>query len=156
MAEVAIRPARAGDAGELLTLQRAAYVSEAQLYGDPKLAPLTQTLEELRAELAAGPALVALDGARIIGSARARIADRTLHIGRIIVAPDRQGRGVGTRLLTEIERLGVGAVDRFALFTGHLSLANIRLYERLGYREVRREPAGPGLVLVHLAKSAPA
>ena len=156
MVDVSIRPAGDGDAGELWTLQRAAYVSEAQLYGDPRLPPLTQTLGELRDELANGPALVASVGPRIIGSARARAVDRILHIGRIIVAPDLQGQGVGTRLLTEIERLGVGAVDRFALFTGHLSLANIRLYERLGYREDRREPVGPGLVLVHLTKPAPA
>jgi len=40
-----------GDAGEILTLQRAAFVTEAQLYGDLHLPPLTQTIEDLRAEL---------------------------------------------------------------------------------------------------------
>jgi len=40
------------DAGEVLTLQRAAYVTEAQAHGDLAMPPLTQTLAELRAELA--------------------------------------------------------------------------------------------------------
>jgi hypothetical protein len=31
-----------GDAGEILTLQRAAYVTEAQAHGDLTLPPLTQ------------------------------------------------------------------------------------------------------------------
>ena len=36
-------------AGELLTVRRAAFVTEAQLYDDPNIPPLTQTLDELRA-----------------------------------------------------------------------------------------------------------
>lgn len=46
-----ISPADDGDAGELLTLQRAAFVTEAQVYGDPRLPALTETLDELRAAL---------------------------------------------------------------------------------------------------------
>ncbi len=39
----------------------------------------------------------------------------------------------------------------FALFTGADSEANLRLYARCGYREVRREalPTGPGLIHLH-------
>ena len=40
------------DEGEILTLQRAAYVTEAQVYGDPMLPPVIQTLDQLRAEMA--------------------------------------------------------------------------------------------------------
>jgi hypothetical protein len=40
-----------GDAGEVLTLQRAAFVTEARAHRDHDLPPLTQTLAELRAEL---------------------------------------------------------------------------------------------------------
>ena len=39
-------------AGELLTVRRAAFVTEAQVYGDPNIPALTQTLPELRADLA--------------------------------------------------------------------------------------------------------
>ena len=43
--------ADAGDAGEILTLQRAAYVTEGQIYNTPFLPALTQSYEELVAEL---------------------------------------------------------------------------------------------------------
>ena len=42
----------AEDAGEVLTLQRAAYVTEAQAHDDLNLPPLRQSLAEVAAELA--------------------------------------------------------------------------------------------------------
>ncbi len=38
------------DAGEVLTVQRAAFVSEALIYGSVDMPPLTQTLDQVRAE----------------------------------------------------------------------------------------------------------
>ena len=43
-------------AGEALTVQRAAYVTEAQRYSAPGIPPLVETLEQLRADLAASAA----------------------------------------------------------------------------------------------------
>jgi ribosomal protein S18 acetylase RimI-like enzyme len=143
------------DAGEILTLQRAAYVSEAQLYRDAFLPALTQSLDELRAELATSSALKAVVGHRIVGAIRARLDGTTLHIGRLAVAPDWQGQGIGTRLLDAVERLAEGRAQTYTLFTGHLSTANLRLYERLGYVPVRREELHDGLAVVHLDKPAP-
>lgn len=137
------------DAGELLTLQRAAYSSEAQIYGDPFLPALTQTLDELRAELA-NPALGVRHDGRLIAALRWRIDGTTAHIGRITVAPDMQGRGLGTRLLREAEQQS-GAAS-FELFTGHLSVANLRLYEREGYHQTMRMPLSEGVELVYLQK----
>lgn len=119
---VTIVPAGVADAGELLTVQRAAYLAEAQRYADPFLPPLTETLDEVRTVLA-GPTVVlaARLGARLVGSVRARIDGGTAHVGRLSVAPDQQGRGVGGRLLTAIEAACAGRVTRFALFTGAAS-----------------------------------
>lgn len=147
---VRIEPATVADAGELLTLQRAAYVTEGQLHGDLCIPPLTQTLEELAADLAVVPRLKAVDGARIVGSARAEQVGDVLEIGRLAVAPDQQGRGLGSRLLAAAEALAAPSVRVFALFTGRNSTANLRLYERCGYTVVRRD-AG----LVHLEKPRP-
>jgi len=145
-----------GDAGELLTLQRAAYVTEGQIYENASIPPLTQTLAELEAELAGSVALKATLGSRIVGTARARLEDGTLHIGRIAVAPDLQGRGIGSALVRQLEsRHGAGA-HTFALFTGDSNPANRRLYERMGYRETHTEQLDFGVRLVHLAKPAPA
>ena len=55
-----IRDIRPEDAGEVLTIQRAAFASEALIYGDPDMPPLTQTLEELEAELVENLGCVAI------------------------------------------------------------------------------------------------
>lgn len=147
-----IVPVTPGDAGELLTLQRAAFVTEAQLYDNPHLPPLTETLDALRADLASGPALKAMLGSRIVGTVRCRQEGEVLYIGRLAVAPDQQGRGLGIALLLAAEQLALPRVLTLALFTGAHSKANLRLYRRCGYVEVRREalPTGPGLI--HLEK----
>jgi GNAT superfamily N-acetyltransferase len=137
-------------AGELLTLQRAAYVSEAQLYDDVRLPALVQTLDELVGELDASTCVGAWEGTRLVGSVRSRERDGVLHVGRLVVAPDLQGRGIGTCLLSAAE--AATRLARATLFTGHLSLANLRLYRRHGYVESHRETLRPGLELVHLVK----
>lgn len=141
------------DAGELLTLQRAAYATEAQIYNDPRLPPLIETLDELLAELGQATALKATAGHRIVGAVRAHLEGSLLHVGRLAVAPDWQGRGIGSRLLTEVERKHSDQADSATLFTGHLSTANLALYTRRGYREQRREELRPGVTLVHLVKA---
>ena len=90
-------------AGELLTLQRAAYVTEAQLYDDVRLPTLVQTLDDLVDELAGSTCLAAVAGTRLVGAVRTRERDDVLHIGRLVVAPDQQGHGIGTRLLLAAE-----------------------------------------------------
>ena len=151
----AIAPVTPEDAGELLSLQRAAFVTEAQLYGDPWLPALVETLAELRSALGRGPALKAGDGGRIVGSVRAWVDDRVLHVGRLVVAPDQQGRGIGRALLAAVEQAAGPSVDRAALFTGHRSEGNLRLYTRAGYVEQRRQRVDDELTLVHLAKELP-
>lgn len=148
-----IRPIAVDDAGEVLTLQRAAFVNEALIYQAVDMPPLTQTLDELRAELADNLGCVALDGPRIVGATRARLDGDLLLIGRIAIAPDCQGSGIGTRLLAAVEERGREAGATAAeLFTGSLSEANLRLYEREGYRESERVPHDDGTFQVFLRK----
>jgi GNAT superfamily N-acetyltransferase len=92
-------------------------------------------------------ALGARLGHRLVGSVRARLDGRAAHVGRLSVAPDLQGRGIGARLLAEIESALAGRVDRFELFTGARSDDNLRLYARCGYQVIadHQTPAGPGL-----------
>jgi GNAT superfamily N-acetyltransferase len=135
----------ARDAGELLTLQRAAYVGEAMLYGQ-FLPPLFETLDEVREALAGdGLVLGIRDGGRLIGTVRVKPDG---EIARLAVAPDRQHEGLGTRLLeAAIERGGTW------LFTGDRSQSNLRLYRRHGFEETHRQPA-PGHELIYLRRSA--
>lgn len=150
MVEVVIRPIRVADAGEVLTVQRAAFVSEAQIYGDPLSPPLVQTLAELEAELQDAGGFVALVGERIVGAIRTREHDDLLLIGRIAIAPDVQGAGIGPRLLATAEE--ASSCAEAELFTGSLSESNLRLYESCGYRESTRIDNGDGTAQIFMRK----
>jgi ribosomal protein S18 acetylase RimI-like enzyme len=151
---VQIEQARPDDAGEVLTVQRAAFLSEAQRYGDPHLPMLTETLAEIRAVI--GTVLVARDPrGRLVAVGRGRLdKGGTCHIARLAVVPDLRGLGLGWRMLLAVEAAHAGTARRYALFTGAQSHDNIRLYERNGYTIVDRRPLDRGPGLVHLAKPA--
>ncbi|WP_067177050.1 GNAT family N-acetyltransferase [Microtetraspora niveoalba] len=174
MTDIEIVRASPGDAGEILTLQRAAYVTEAQMYGDPFIAPLVESYEQVLAAIATGVVLKAVEGARVVGSVRGRLPDPARHeggppvrpgrettsstgpacvVGRLVVAPDRQGNGIGTALLDALHA-EIPEAAAFDLFTGHLSEGNLRLYRRLGYRETRRERLQDHLTLIHMRREA--
>ena len=145
-----------GDAGEVLTLQRAAFVTEAQAHRDFHIPPLTQSLADLRAELGEQfcHGWTIRDAGRLVACVRAHVSGETAELLRLVVAPDRQGRGIGTRLLLAAEDLLPPQVRTIGLFTGQHSHANLRLYQRYGYRQTHTTQAGAYLV-VHLAKGRP-
>ena len=76
--------------------------------------------------------------------------DGTLYIGKLIVRPDRQGLGIGTKLLSAIEN--VSPVKRCELFTSSKSVKNIRLYKRLGYDIFTAKTVPPSIELVYMEK----
>lgn len=147
------------DAGEVLTLQRAAYVTEAQAHADMNLPPLRQSLAELVTELS-DPHVLAVgwrdSSGRLVAAVRVRFGApvaRVAQIGRLTVVPDRQGQQLGTRLLSAIEDQLPDSVTELRLFTGERSEGNLRLYRRLGYSEISRTDTGAGYRLVHLHKT---
>jgi ribosomal protein S18 acetylase RimI-like enzyme len=74
------------------------------------------------------------ENGRVVGSVRAFSKDGTCFIGRLIVHPDLQRHGIGTRLMRAVEARFQDK-ERYELFTGNKSGGgNIRLYERLGYK----------------------
>ncbi|MDT0270167.1 GNAT family N-acetyltransferase [Streptomyces sp. DSM 44915] len=152
---VTIDAATERDAEQILKLQYLCYQPEAELYGDYSIEPLTQSLSELRAELAASCVLVARLGDEVVGSVRGSVDDDgTARIGRLIVHPRMQRHGLGGRLLVAIEqRLAAErAAARYRLFTGHRSAGNQRLYRRLGYAPVATEQISRQLSLVTMEK----
>ena len=149
--DLIVEQATVKDAPEILDLQRRAYLSEAAIYDEYGIPPLTQTLDEMLASFETQFFLKVRSKDRIIGSVRAYVEAGTCFIGRLIVCPDAQNQGIGTRLMKEIEAV-FGQARRFELFTGHRSERNLHLYQKLGYRPFRRERVTPSLTLVYLEK----
>ncbi len=148
---IEIARASAADAAALHELQRLAYRSEAELYDDWTIPPLVEPLAATERALVEMHVLKAMQGGRIVGAVRGRIEGETCQVGRLIVHPDWQGRGLGTRLMRQLETALPGA-RRFELFTGERSARNLRLYVRCGYRELRRATLSERVTLVFLEK----
>jgi len=156
---VIISAATEQDAEKILKLQYLCYQSEAELYGDYSIEPLTEPLESVKAELARGTVLVARLGEEVVASVRGAVdADGTARINKLIVHPRMQRHGLGGRLLAAVEAKlgGDGAAKRFQLFTGHRSEHNLRLYRKHGYVAVGTKRVDERLSLVTLAKDAEA
>lgn len=148
---IRFEPATRDDAVEVLALQKLAYSSEAAIYDDPYIPPMVQTLEETLTEFRDWVVLKAMEGDCLVGSVRGRQAGETCHIGKLIVHPDFQNRGIGSRLMAEIEAR-FNQAGRFELFTGHLSQKALYLYQKLGYRPFRQQPVTDRLRLIYLEK----
>ena len=82
-----------------------------------------------------------------MGAVRGRMEGDSWDIGRIMVAPDLQGRGLGRLLLEHIQAVAPPAATSYVLFTGHHSDDNIRMYRRAGFR-LRPDLAPPPLAVV--------
>ena len=131
-------------AGELLTIRRAAFVSEAQLYNDPHIPALTQTLEELSADIERDDVVTlgAWLGPRMVGSIRVGIEDDKATIGRLAVVPDLQARGIGTQLLFAVLGYLPESTKEVWVFTGQDSKRNIALYNKAGFDHQFDEVSG--------------
>jgi ribosomal protein S18 acetylase RimI-like enzyme len=151
---IELSSAELNDAPAILELQRLAYQSEARLYNDWSLPPLTQTLKSLESEFEHSIVLKAVAAEHIVGSVRARVAAGTGQIGRLIVHPDHQGQGIGSALLERVEA-SMPDVGKYELFTGTRSEANIRLYNRHGYRIARHQELSPTASVVFMEKPGP-
>ena len=141
------------DALAILDLQMRAYQSEARLYNDWTIPPLLQSLESLRQEIGSIRVLKAVVGDTIVGSVRAALRDKTCLVGKLIVEPALQRRGIGGALLQAVEAVFPQA-ESFELFTGSRSDGNIRLYRRHGYQDVGTKRVSAQLTFVIMRKPA--
>jgi ribosomal protein S18 acetylase RimI-like enzyme len=147
------------DAEQIFRLQYLCFQSEAALYGNYRIDPLVQSLDAVRAEVAADCVFVARLGDEVVGSVRGTAhADGTAAIGKLCVHPRLQGHGIGARLLSAAE--AALAEERgartFQLHTGHRSEGNLRLYRRVGYETVGTSKGDDGVPMIVLQKQAPA
>jgi N-acetylglutamate synthase-like GNAT family acetyltransferase len=149
---VEIKRASVEDVETILHLQMHAYLSEAEIYNDYSLPPLIQTLKEIKQEFSQQVFLKATEeDGNILGSVRAYLEKETAYIRRLIVKPESQNKGIGTKLMQAVE-LHFKFADRYELFTGYKSARNLYLYQKLGYLEFKRTPVHDSFMMVFLEK----
>ena len=147
----AILPAEKSDVPEVLALQKVAYQSEAEIYGDDSLPALQQTLKQLAEDFDRMVFLKAVVNGKIIGSVRGYVQQDTAHLSRMIVHPYFQGRGLARRLMTDLEGK-FPEVKRYEAFTGHKSKRNLNTLAKLGYQTFKTEQFSPTITWVYLQK----
>ena len=138
-------------ARDVLALQRAAYAVEAALIGSDGIPALTETPEHLRQ--AGETWLGTFDGSGLTGAvAWQLLADGTVDICRLVVAPRAFRGGVATALLDELDRWYPGRP--MVVSTGSDNQPALALYHRRGFRPVRQREAAPGLMVTELSRPA--
>lgn len=146
-----IEKAQLEDLEAILSLQKLAYQSEAELCNDYSIPPLTQTIDGINEDYRNKLILKAVEKDEIIGSVRAFAEEGICHIGRLIVHPHHQNKGIGKLLIKSIEEC-FGSCQKYALFTGRHSLKNLSFYQKTGYRIVGEEQVNERVTLVFLDK----
>jgi|WetSurMetagenome_2_1015567.scaffolds.fasta_scaffold194483_1 ribosomal protein S18 acetylase RimI-like enzyme len=139
------------DADDILALQKLAYQSEAELYQEWSIPPLTQSIEEIKTEFSTKTFFKACLDGKLVGSVRVSFNRGTCFVGRLIVHPEHQKKGIGIKLMETIEKI-FPSTERFELFTGSRSESNIHLYKKLGYRIFRKERLSAKVILVYMEK----
>jgi tRNA (guanine37-N1)-methyltransferase len=119
-------------------------VQEQQANPEVEIDALRESLADVQHWLGAWATYVVRVDGRMVGAVRGRREGDVWDIGRVMVAPDLQGRGLGRLLLDYVERAAPPDVTSYLLFTGAGSLANRRMYKKAGYR-LTGSPA-PGVV----------
>nr|WP_276606585.1 GNAT family N-acetyltransferase [Nocardioides sp. GY 10113] len=131
-----------GDAEELLTLQRACWVQEALANDLLDIPALHEGLDEVRDWIGTWETYLVRRAGRLVGAVRARLDGEVWEIGRLMVAPDLQGQGLGRALLDHVQAVAPAGATSYALVTGGRSERNLRLYKKAGFR-LRRDLAAP-------------
>ncbi len=141
-----ILKATISDAPEILKLQKAAYVSEAELHNDFNIPPLTQNLKELEDEFNTKIILKIVVDGNLVASGQVHLINQTCHIGRMAVWPNLKGQGIGSQLLRALESYFPSA-KKAELFTGVNSLANLGMYARRGYKKIAQKQLGKTTII---------
>ena len=150
-----IVPAVRADAGEILTLQRACWVQEALDNEMLDIPALHESLADVESSLDEWTYYVVRVAGRLVGAVRGRLAGHgdpggtvAWDIGRVMVAPDLQGRGLGRALLEHIQAVAPATASSYVLFTGARSADNQRMYRKAGFSLRKDLPAPPGAVIM--------
>lgn len=141
------------DLPHILELQKKAFYAEAVIHHDLEMQPMTQTIEQIEEEFNLGTTFFKLSfDEEIVGSVRAKMIDETTcFIGKLVVDPVHQNKGIGTKLMHELEDYFKDKCSNFKIFTGEKSDHALGLYTKLGYQITGKQNVGK-YYLIHMEK----
>lgn len=143
-----LRQATVADADQIRDLVRDAYACWIPALGReplPMLADYARSLTEHRFD-------VVETFSEVVGVIETMSRDDHLWIENVAIRPERQGQGLGRRLLAHAEGLATAeGLRELRLLTSSVFRSNIELYERVGYAITRTEPFMGGTT-VHMTK----
>ncbi len=145
--------ARLDDAPALLAMQKLAFEPEARACQEWEIPPLRETVEDVREHIRTATVLKAVDGDSLLGAIRGIVTGDSCLIRVLVVAPEAQGRGLGTRLLRAIEDAHP-QVGCFDLTTNMIMAGNVRFYLRHGYELVEQVQHSEKIRLAFMRKIA--
>jgi len=151
--EVTITKANFEDLTDILNLQKTAFLAIAELYNCYEIEPLHQSLASIQDDFNDYLFLKAEYHGEIIGSVKIKHCDDYCSIGKLIVLPEFQNKGVGRKLMAAAEKV-FPDIKRYELFTASESIKNITLYESLGYKITGSVPENkvPRIILATMTK----
>ncbi|WP_257866205.1 GNAT family N-acetyltransferase [Nocardioides marmotae] len=127
---------------------------EAVANDDLSIPPLHEDLATVAESLAEWDTYVVRVAGRLVGSVRGRLDGDVWDIGRLMVAPDQRGRGLGRLLLEHAQAVAPAGAASYRLFTGKGSADNLRMYKKAGFgvREVLDGPSGPAVLTKRITR----
>ncbi len=149
--DLKILPAKFSDLSTILELQKDCFISEAKSVDDYSIPPLTQDLTSIRQDHEKTTILKGVINNQIIASVRGYVDNSTCFIGRLIVRQDFQNRGIGRKMMQAIEDIFADC-DRYELFTGEKSSKNLYFYNKIEYKEFKKEQLSDKLTFVFWEK----
>ena len=133
-----VRAAVAGDATRVAQVIRASF-GEYRGVVQPPSGALALDPAAVRELMASGGFLVCESEGRIVASVYHQTRADHVYLGRLAVLPAFRGRGLGARLVAEVEALAAAAGrDRVRLGVRLALPRNRAFFEALGYRRVGR------------------
>ncbi|MCD8261922.1 MAG: GNAT family N-acetyltransferase [Bacteroides sp.] len=142
------------DLSDILKLQQDAFLLIALGMNNLSIQPMVQTYESLLEEFHKGTILTYTSDNRIVSSVRAYTDEaNNCQVGKLIVHPDYQKRGIAGELMLGIESF-FPCRNSFKLFTGLVTPHTARFYEKLGYRKTHFDEVN-GTRMVFMEKPNP-